>query len=209
MKKKIIIVSTAAVIVLVIAGILFVQGGVIDPKNQVSGNNANAAGYQKEFVKPLGTDILTCLEKMDENYEEEDTIFQLKDGNVMLLFQKGTDYVTCYELLETDRGYYRSGSRKLVPDFSKKNNGCTYQQTFLADLSQSTKKMYKKMIKGRYEVLPAWGISDDVKVENLAAEGQTPDKVYPVQINGKEYYLWIILDLKTSKNAVEIELEER
>lgn len=40
-------------------------------------------------------------------------------------------------------------------------------------------------------------------------EGQGIDDVIEFSQNGKIYYLWIINDLKTEKNAADIKVEER
>ena len=59
-----------------------------------------------------------------------------------------------------------------------------------------------------YGVLPAWGVSDTDKVKHMTVDGQKVDKVIEFSYKEETYYLWIIDDLKTENNAVDIKIEE-
>lgn len=82
---------------------------------------------------------------------------------------------------------------------------CSWEETFRADLSQTSKKSYQKL-RQRYEALPAWGISDQESVKDVLIEGQGIDQMITIPVDGKDYYLWIMNDLKTDKNAKDVEI---
>lgn len=59
-----------------------------------------------------------------------------------------------------------------------------------------------------YGVLPAWGVSDTDKIKHMTIDGQCVDHVIEFLQSGTTYYLWIIDDLQTEHNAVDIEIDD-
>lgn len=58
-----------------------------------------------------------------------------------------------------------------------------------------------------YGVLPAWGVSDTDQVKNMTVDGQSVDHVIEFTWESDTYYLWIIDDLQTKNNAVDIVID--
>ena len=54
----------------------------------------------------------------------------------------------------------------------------------------------------------AWGVSDNPKIESVTVDGQKIDEVHTIDVDGKEYSLWIIYDLQTENKAANVVIEE-
>ena len=51
-------------------------------------------------------------------------------------------------------------------------------------------------------------MSDNSKIESVTVDGQKIDEVHTIDVDGKEYYLWIIYDLQTENKSADVVIEE-
>ncbi len=224
MKKKMKVVGKVACGIGVAAVILVLAlklSAEQDSGNELKGRNSCNSYYTTTFRKELG-DLDYELQKHDENFSEEEELIKVESGNVTLLFRKGeganfdnnkkliqTDYIGGYEFVKEENGYYYSGQRRLALKYMDLEKEYSWEETFRADLALSTNKRYKKFVKENYEVLPAWGLSENPEIGNVTVDGQKIDDVYKVEMDGSEYYLWIIYDLETDNDAADIVIENQ
>lgn len=195
---------------------VFIVGGVwlltyaVDPANSIKGNNIIAENFQRA----VGSDGYASLEEamsvLDENYEKERVLYQKECNNMAKIFVLEDDRVICYEFwIDSNSEYHNTGSRTLVFTGFYENEPYDWKTTVRADLSYSTKKTNRKFLKlpELYGVTPAWGVSTDEQVKNVTIDGQQPDYIAEFFKDGKSYYLWVIDDLKTQKDAVDIVIQ--
>ena len=197
--------------------------GVYDPDNMVIGNNLNAAGYGKgKFHDKEFTSIEKALQAVVEedggDYSNMKLLYQAATGNLEKVYLLESSQVDTYEFHEV-KGYEflikENGTYSYMGIKSRqfKYNGQTekydWKTTVLSDLSDSTSKGYKKFVnpKETYGVLPAWGVSDTEEVKNMTVDGQGVDHVIEFTLDGATYYLWIIDDLQTESNAVDVVID--
>ena len=214
-KKRIIIITSVVVLVILLMVLGYLSSGLIDPKNQVWGNNLTAYSYVSSGKTYDSIEV--AMAEVDEHYDEEVLLGAVRTGNVTIVFllddgqtgEHGTSCVKAHEFVTVDGGYNHKGGRTTTFAGSIHNDSYDWQTTMRADLSNSTKKTYRSIIgKGKkYTVLPAWGISDTEEVQNIAVDGQGIDEVIGFSHDGTDYYLWIIYDLQTGNDAVDIVIE--
>lgn len=84
----------------------------------------------------------------------------------------------------------------------------TWEDTLRADLCLTTESGYKKFVEPgeRYDVLPAWGVSDYESIANVRIDGQQIDEVIEIADEDEMHFLWIIYDLQTEKQAKDVEI---
>lgn len=211
-KKRLFIVVGILILILLITSIILYKSGIIDTENELIGNNTIASYYEEVINAPKYNTVEEALKDKDDNYNSESTVATITSGNVTIVLQRGTEEfqgqkrvsITGYEFVHK-QSYTYSGDRKLLIDALKDNVNCSWEETFRADLSQTSKKSYQKL-RQRYEALPAWGISDQENVKDVLIEGQGIDQMITIPVDGKDYYLWILNDLKTDKNAKDVEI---
>ena len=134
--------------------------------------------------------------KGEEIYKENDKIID------------NVTYICCYDFLEKDDYYIFCGKRSLSIGDSEAYTKYSWQETMLADMFISKSFLYKKAIQKKYNALPAWGVSDNSKIESVTVDGQKIDEVHTIDVDGKEYYLWIIYDLQTENKSADVVIEE-
>ena len=201
-KKKVIIsciVITVVVIVLIIAKMV-----------SSVGNNGYSGKSERYNLATVYSSVEETVLDNDKNYNKETLLYQVQTGKLVIVFRLGEDYVCGYNIWQREKeccvcdGLWRldfSGT------FAKQ--GYDWKTTVLADISRSTDKAYKKIMEPResYGVLPAWGVSDTDQVKNMTVDGQSVDHVIEFSQDGQIYYLWIIDDLQTENNAVDIVID--
>ena len=100
------------------------------------------------------------------------------------------------------------GTELVVEDFKKDDKKYTWSETFLADIFGS-KYAYGENIMGKMNNrVFVWGVSDNPKIESVTVDGQKIDEVHTIDVDGKEYYLWIIYDLQTENKIADVVIEE-
>ncbi len=222
MKHKVKIVIGIAIVIVTVLVIIQLKTGVWNSDQKLLGANGNTFFYMQEIDAKGYQTLEDGLNAKDENLESEQKVCQVENEGVVQIFLQGKDvivnkkgevlqnspYIICYEFMKEGNIYYYSGQRKLSEGFLEDTHNYTWQETFLADLSISQRTTYKKMVGNRYEVLPAWGLSENPEIGNVTADGQKIDEVHTVEMDGAEYYLWIIYDLETENNASDILVEE-
>ena len=214
-KKKIVIIASAVALVAILMVVGYLSSGLVDPKNQVWGNNLTVYSYVSSGKTYDSIEI--AMAEVDEHYSEEKLLGTVRTGNVTIIFllsegqagEHGTSCVKAHEFVTVDGGYNHKGGRTTTFEGSVHYDSYDWQTTMRSDLSNSTKKTYRSIIgKGKkYTVLPAWGISDTGEVKDVTVDGQGIDEVIPFSHDGTDYYLWIIYDLQTENDAVDIVIE--
>lgn len=212
-KKKVGWLIALIVVGLIVAAVVF--SGVVDPGNMVLGNNTNVCGYAKGKVhsqkfETVEDALQAATEEQNFDIGMTTVIYQSRTGNLEKVYLLGQDEIDGYEfLLHEDGTYTYSGVRRamFVNDFQTEKYD--WQTTVLSDLCISTSKSYKRFVNPRknYGVLPAWGVADTDIVKDMTVDGQPVDEVIEFSQNEKVYYLWMIDDLKTENNAVDVKVE--
>lgn len=220
-RTKIVLVVVAGIGIVVVTALLFWKMSEHqDPNNRLEGRNSSNSYYTTIFENQENS-LEQEMQKNDDRFEEEEDVTQLETGNITLVFRKGKefnfdkdsgelieiDYIGGYEFVKTSGGYFYSGQRRLSLKHMELEREYTWEETFRADLALTTRKAYKEFVKNNYNVLPAWGISENADVENMTVDGQKIDQVIPIEMDEKPYYLWIIYDLETEKDAVDVILK--
>lgn len=210
MKRKTKVIICGIIILLIISVCCYI--GISETKNTLFGANMNSSSYGKD----INSDVFNCIEDAysikSGNTDNETIIYQKESGNVHTVFAYGYDtnqYVICYEFIKNTEGYVYSGQRKLLINATDNAGTYTREDTLRADLSLSTASGYKNVVKPgeRYDVLPAWGVSDYESIANVRIDGQQIDKVIEIADEDETYFLWIIYDLQTEKNAKDVEID--
>lgn len=211
MKKKAIIIVIFFLTVVGILAVIFKLSGIYDPGNVLLGNNINSYFYTRAIGKESYESLERAMNVVDKGYSKEKLLYKSETGNVAKVFMLAENEVEGYEFLIRDNRYYYIGGRNLVFYGVNQTKEYSWEETVLCDLSCSTKKTYKNIIKigERYNVLPAWGVSDREQIKDITIDGQEIDTVIDFSQNGKLYYLWIINDLKTENNAANVIIEKR
>lgn len=214
-KKKKWLILLCIVLVIAAGTAALILTGVYDPDNTMTGNNANATGYgkgglhDKEF-KSVEDALQAVLEEEDVDPDKVKLLYQARTGDLEKVYLLRQDEVEGYEFqINGEEEYCYIGVRSAMFANFYETKTYSLEETVLADLSSSTSKGYKKLVNPRelYGVLPAWGISDSEKVRDMTVDGQSVDEVVGFSQDGETYYLWIIDDLKTENNAVDIRIE--
>ena len=157
-------------------------------------------------------------EELGSDYDNMTLLYEATTGNlekVFMLESTLTDSykfhkVNGYEFIINKNGTYSySGNISMNFEYTGQTKKYDWKTTALSDLSNSTKKWYKKLVNPRdtYGVLPAWGVSDTDKIKHMTVDGQSVDHVIEFSQDGQTYYLWIIDDLQTENNAVDIVID--
>ncbi len=199
------------VAIVIVIGVGFgIWMGVYDPDNTIMGNHVNAT----YFARSLGEDTYGSWEEAmrakDENYTQEQLLYMSQTENVFKVFMQNGNEIAGYEFIAEDNCYQYIGERKLIFDGAVCPTEYDWETTVRSDLSYSTRHSYKKIIRlgTRYNVLPAWGVSEQERIREVTFDGQGMDEVIPFTSDGKTWYLWVIDDLKTQKDAREIQLQQ-
>ena len=150
------------------------------------------------------------LEEEERDYSNMTLLYQATTEKLVKVFMLCEDEVCGYEFYINENGTYSYSGGKDV-DFSKVNEEKRHdwKTSVLSDVSDATSKGYKKFVKPyeTYGVLPAWGVSDTDQVKNMTVDGQSVDHVIEFTWESDTYYLWIIDDLQTKNNAVDIVID--
>ena len=189
--------------------------GIYDPDNMIIGDNSNVFGYGKGRFYDIEFETIeealreTTKEEVD-NYSDLTLLYQATTERLVKVFLLYEDEIRGYEFYINANGTYSYSGGKDV-DFSKANEEKRHdwKTTVLSDVSNATSKGYKKFVKPRetYGVLPAWGVLDSDQVKNMTIDGQSVDHIIEFTWGGDTYYLWIIDDLQTENNAVDIVID--
>lgn len=207
-RKKVIKILVLLAVVGII-GTVFVMSGIYDPDNRILGNNQNVTWYSRTIGTEAYAAIEDAVKSHDENYNKEKMLYTLHTGNVAEVFMLNGNEVTGYEFIIKDEKYHYIGERKLIINGGASVKEYDWEMTLRSDLSYSTGKSYKNItsVGTKYSVLPAWGISDREQVRNVTFDGQAVDEVIPFSDEQGTYYLWIIHDLQTKNDAVDVVIE--
>lgn len=210
-KRNIVIIVGIILVVIGIVAVIFKLSGIYDPENILYGNNINSFYYTRDIERKSYESLERAMNVVAEGSGKEKLLYKSETGNVAKVFMLAENEVKGYEFLIREERYYYLGRRNLIFHGGNQTKEYSWEETVLCDLSCSTKKTYKNIIKigESYSVLPAWGVSDREQIKDIMIEGQGIDDVIEFSQNGKIYYLWIINDLKTEKNAADIKVEER
>lgn len=193
MKKIfILVVGIVTIILLGIALVMSVENQDIT----IVGNNITSYNFERgikdKYYDSLDNAVADIVPKSKEVIMEEN------DQNVTIVFamEKGT--VSGYEILHRKDGKYEFiGERKtqFVSGLDRKKY--SGEETFKADLSVSFLSTYRNLIKlgEKYEVIPAWGISESADTCNFSVDGISVSSYQQFQYDNMEYYLWFIADV--------------
>lgn len=205
-KRKKVIILFAIVVVAGIAALVFKVSGIYDPENNVPGNNQNVTWYIRELGAQAYGTIDEAMKSHNENYEKEKVLYMAHTGNVARVFMVNGDEVTGYEFIVKEEKYHYVGERKLIINGMGSEKEYEWEATLRSDLSYSTKTSYRNIINigTKYMICPAWGVSDREQVRKVTFDGQAVDEVVEFSKGQETYYLWIIDDLKTKNNAVDV-----
>ena len=157
----------------------------------------------------------------DEDYEEEKQLFKIKNNDIIHVYTQNyydtydeqgnivSEYTcfNCYDVLEKDMRYYYLGSRYLSVNFFGEDK-FTWEKTFRGDLYDSRSNYDNYFARKIYKSILAWGVSDNPKIESVTVDGQKIDEVHTIDVDGTEYYLWIIYDLQTENKIADVVIEE-
>lgn len=219
---KIIMTILAIAIILFLAMEYWFKAGIFSDDEAIFGANGNSMSYINEVLPKTYTSLDEALVDYDERIESEKQICQIEENSVTHIFLQGENiikdgkgkiyqrrnYITCYDFIKKVNGYYYSGQRELAINLMESDDAeYTWKETFLADLSQSKNHVYKNNAEKYYNALPAWGVTDNSNVQNVTVDGQKIDEVHEIDVDGEEYYLWIIYDLKTQNKASDVVIE--
>ena len=117
-------------------------------------------------------------EELGSDYDNMTLLYEATTGNlekVFMLESTLTDSykfhkVNGYEFIINKNGTYSySGNISMNFEYTGQTKKYDWKTTALSDLSNSTKKWYKKLVNPRdtYGVLPAWGVSDTDKIKHM------------------------------------------
>ena len=210
-KWKIIIIPFAVFVTVGIIVTIFKISGIYEPGNMILGNNLNSFFYSRDIGEEGYGVLEDAMKVADKNYSKEKLLYRNQMENVARVFMLEEDEVECYEFLIKGNRYYYIGERKLNFHGGNQTKEYSWEETILSDLSYSTRKAYRNIIKigEKYRVLSAWGVSDREQIKNITIDGQEIDEVIEFSQAGKTYYLWMINDLKTENDAVNVVIGKR
>ncbi|MBE5942196.1 MAG: hypothetical protein E7264_06625 [Lachnospiraceae bacterium] len=226
MKKRIILLICLVVTILILGLSILIQNkdtDVYDSSNMIVSDNSGGSEYEKDILNRLSfdsvEDALPIVTKNDSSYKDGEIIYQTRiDNYSAVFFQQETvlakykfPTIICYEFVvnENDTVSY-VGRRVCNSNHDMLSTSYGWIQTVRSDLGYSTSHLYKDILNIRevYGVLPAWGLSVSEQVKNMTVDGQSVDKVIEFTANDKTYYFWFIEDLKTQRDAMNMDIKE-
>ena len=146
-KSKLIITIFFALTVIGIIAVIFKLSGIYDPDNVLVGNNLNSFFYNRGIEKESYESLARAMIEVDEGYSKEKLLYKSETGNVAKVFMLAENEVEGYEFLIRENHYYYIGGRKLNFYNGNQKKEYGWEETVLCDLSCSTKKAYKNIIK--------------------------------------------------------------
>lgn len=208
-KRKTVIIILAILAVIGIIGAVFLMSGIYNPNNNIQGNNQNVTWYTRKIGTESYVTIEDAMKAHDKNYNKEKMLYRCDTENVAKVFMLNGDEVTGYEFIIKEEKYYYIGERKLIIDGGISGKEYDWETTLRSDLSYSTRKSYRNItnIGTKYLVLPAWGISDREQIRDITFDSQAVDEVIPFIKGESTYYLWIVHNLKTRNDAVNVVID--
>lgn len=215
-----------AVVTLLVFIFMFLYKNADFDSLEIAGSGANGNAY--EYGRNLKNREYNSFEEVVEAeklaYDKDKILLQLSKGNLEIVFVMDEESLNVFgqdekittvrsiETVVNENGkYIYSGGRILKIDYlkysRKDSENCNWEDTVRADLSMSTMKEYKDYVaEGVYDILPAWGITDNENVYQMSIDGQKVDEVIEIDTTGNKFYFWIIYDLQTSRNIKEIDI---
>ncbi|SFG02649.1 hypothetical protein SAMN04487761_1024 [Lachnospiraceae bacterium C7] len=175
-------------VVLLIAQVVFIMLS-IDGKVNTVGNNYNYSTYKSlSNLKAYSSEdeaIKSCTDS-----DELHRVAVTRSNHLRIYFYRKYDTVYGYEILEQGGKYYNIGTRRCK--FGR-NFDYTCEETIGADTAQITQRnrIYPD-VSGNI----AWGVIMTDRMKDIYVDSHKARVTLVANFNGKNYYLWTILDEK-------------